>query len=412
MLEKTSMIKKAEFIVDQMQESNSLGKTAFDTSINDMVRTMVREGSLAENILDVKNLTPDTKGVQIDMDDDRQYFVDTIESKGTAFETSFRADDKATFVNGKRYRIDIGMIKTEESKKPEQELVAVPELVDMIKRNGSDYIIRVQDGLFMYALYRAACAGIWADPHNVEGDWTTGVNVGDFTNLNTIITKQELRCHKYIASDTLWQVLHNVDAGDVGDLAGEIFQNGYAEKKILNMPMATTIRGGLECKIYTKTTGVGAISIAAVDATTGTYAVTDDVGTEIANLVSTGQVVIGDYFYGVTGDYGQVTDISKSLSAIYVYPVDGFNNDGDNKALGWNVTNDGKCFDFALENGEQWTRLYQTVERNFLGKIVRLGTDKSWSKWEMNIFHWASYRNVGMGFGDIRGIAMLSVRIR
>ena len=410
-MEKTSMYKKAEFIVEQMGESNQLGKTAFDTSITDMVRTMVREGSLAENILDVKNLTPETKGVQIDIDEDRQYYVDAIESKGTAFETSFRASHEATFVNGKRYRIDIGMLATEESKKPEQELLTVPELVDMIKRNGSDYIIRIQDGLFMYALYRAATAGIWADPHNVEGDWSTGVVAGDFTNLNTVITKQELRCHKFIASDTLWQVMHNVDAGDVGDLAGEIWQNGYSEKKIFNMPMATTIRGGLECKIYTKTTGVGAILIAALDATTGSYAITDDAGTEIADLISTGQVVIGDYFYGVvTANYGQVVDIDSALSTIHVYPVGPFTT-GD-VALGWTVTNDGKCFDFALPNGEQWTRLYMTVERNFLGKIVRLGTDKSWSKWEKNIFHWMSWRNMGMGFGDIRGIAMLSVKIR
>ena len=412
-MEKTSMYKKAEAIVEQMIESNQLGKTAFDTSITDMVRTMVREGSLAENILDVKNLTPDTKGVQIDMDEDRPYYVDTIESKGTAFETSFRADHDATFVNGKRYRIDIGMIETEESKKPEQELLTVPELVDMIKRNGSDYIIRVQDGLFMYALYRAATAGIWADPHNVDGDWSTGVVAGDMTNLNTVITKQELRCHKYIASDTLWQVLHNVDAGDVGDLAGDIWQNGYAEKKIFNMPMATTIRGGLECKIYTKYTGLAALVIANVDATTGTYAVTAG-GTEVSDLIDTGQVVIGDYVYAVTtGYYGQVVDISKALGTLYVYPVSaGWNDDAGNKTLGWSITNDGKCFDFALANGEQWTRLYMTVSRDFLGKIVRLGTDKSWSKWEKNIFHWMSYRNVGMGFGDIRGIAMLSVRIR
>ena len=80
--------------------------------------------------------------------------------------------------------------------------------------------------------------------------------------------------------------------------------------------------------------------------------------------------------------------------------------------LGWYIENDGYYFDFVLENGQHWTRMYQLVDRNFLGKIIREGTDTAWSRWIEDMFEWSAWRYIGIGFGDIRGISMVSVRLR
>jgi len=63
-------------------------------------------------------------------------------------------------------------------------------------------------------------------------------------------------------------------------------------------------------------------------------------------------------------------------------------------------------FTDASDATENYIYLFTAPE--YLGKIIKIGTDTMWSKWEKDIFHWSSWRYVGMGFGDTRGIARLS----
>ncbi len=62
------------------------------------------------------------------------------------------------------------------------------------------------------------------------------------------------------------------------------------------------------------------------------------------------------------------------------------------------------------EHGE-YHHLYLFVDPMFLGKMIRLGPDYVWSKWEKSIFMWSNWRHVGIGFGNINGLARMTVKV-
>lgn len=68
-------------------------------------------------------------------------------------------------------------------------------------------------------------------------------------------------------------------------------------------------------------------------------------------------------------------------------------------------------FDHVADDGKVYSDIYLFVEPNFLGKIIKIDDDAIWSEWKKDVFEWMSWRYVGLGFGDIRGIAMLRVQI-
>jgi hypothetical protein len=422
-----ALIKTAESIVNPAL-SGDYGKVAeeFNRHVGGMIRTIVREASLAEAILPVKTVTPNTPGMQLYMAEDRFRYVEEIEQDALAFETSFRAGTTGTFRSTKRYAIDIGMIKTEKYRKPEQELWAAPKLVDMLRKNGANYIIRRQDALFMDALLRATKASIWSYPHNMVTDWTSGIVGADLVDLKTLITDQELVPSKWIASVTGWNELSKVDNSDVGDMAGKVMIEGFPGKQIYNLPCETTIKGKLarddKALIYDSTGSGNELtddSVVESGDMIGSYKVEDETGTKLASMIQNGEITIGDLIYSVdaTPKVGQVIGFSGS-TGVFVYPVPVTSGapapwDGSTTlTAGWKVYDSGKFFDHVLENGHVYTKFYLAVAPDYLGKILRMGEDRSHSKWEENIFEWTAWRNIGMGFGDIRGLAMINIRIR
>lgn len=68
-------------------------------------------------------------------------------------------------------------------------------------------------------------------------------------------------------------------------------------------------------------------------------------------------------------------------------------------------------FDHVASDGKVYSDIYLFVEPSFLGKIIKIDDDAIWSEWKKDVFEWMSWRYVGLGFGDVRGIAMLRVRI-
>ena len=411
MIEKFAELEKqaTEIIGHLVNDDRSGFKIAFDEGAGDVVRTVVREGAISEAILPVKTLDGNSKGMQKYTDRDGFYYIEDIESDGVAFETSFRAEAKPTFVDGKRYTIDIGKIRSEKKKKPQIELMVASKLVDMIKTNNANAILRQQDGLFMEALYAASTAGVWNVPHNIEGNWSSGITRTDLINLMNLIAGQELVSTKWLGSQIAWNTMLGVDGQDVGDLAGEVWTDGYREKKLFKMPFVSTIKGNLNRPVYVKylSAGTSTLTIAAV--ANGTHNVKDNAGTQIQDIINSGEVQVGDQFYAVDGENGQVVEVKAS--SLEVYPTDGLFDNSSTATVGWWVENNGQFFDFTLANGQKWTKIYQLVEASFLGKIIKVGTDQMWSKWEEDIFEWSSWRQVGMGFGDIRGIAQLNLRL-
>lgn len=71
----------------------------------------------------------------------------------------------------------------------------------------------------------------------------------------------------------------------------------------------------------------------------------------------------------------------------------------------------GNFFDYEADDGKVYTDIYLFTEPNFLGKLIKVDDDSLWSKWEKDVFEWASWRYCGLGFGDIRGMAMMRIRL-
>ena len=199
----------------------------------------------------------------------------------------------------------------------------------MVKENNSNEIRRMQDVAFM-RLVKAAITyhGNYIGGDNADGtsgviDWSTsGPTKLKLTALKGKITAQELKPERWLMSQLMWDTFSAMDAGEIGDLAGDMFKHGLTDKKLLELPAIVTVKSQLN------------------DGTTG-----------------------GAHFFDYTS--------------------------------GSNV----------------YTNIYLFVAPNYLGKIVKVGTDSIWSEWKKDVFHWNSWRYVGIGFGDSRGIARLRVKL-
>jgi hypothetical protein len=306
-------------------------KIAFDTAARNYIRKTVHEESVAEKILEVVTVDREHPKIQIDADSDSMYYLESIETGAIACEVSIRGEWLPRFVDGERYKIYIGKIESEPVKKPQLELMVANELVKMVKENNAEQIRRTQDVAFMRAVKAAVTANTaYIGGDNADGstsaiDWSsTGPVKLPLVNLMGKITYNELVPAKWLMTETMWNQLAGMDAGEIGDLAGELLTGGMGEgKTLLKLPVVTTIKSKL------------------ADGTLG-----------------------GQYF-----------------------------------------------FDYRPSSTTLISNIYLFTDPGYLGKIVKVGTDNVWSKWEKDVFHWNSWRYVGLGFGDTRGIARLRVKL-
>jgi len=318
--------KNAHVIVDHLVNNDfGMFKQSFDTSARTYIRRYVRENSISERILDVVNVTRDHPKVQIEDEVDVMYYLEAIEIGATALQVSIRGSWEPRFVDGKRYRIEIGKIESEPVKKPQLELMVANNLVKMVKENNAEQIRRTQDVAFMSAMVTAIAAngnrlGGATTSYGSAIDWTTTGPVKiPFTNLKSLILGEELLPAKWLMSETMWNAISSMDAGEIGDLSGDMLSNGMPSKKLLELPVETTIKTTL--------------------------------------------------------------------------------NDGTN------------YFFDHIDGTTLCTNIWLVVDKAFLGKIVKVGTDQIWSEWKKDKFHWNSWRYCGIGFGDSRGIARLRVKL-
>jgi hypothetical protein len=279
-------------------------KVGFDEASGGYIRTKVREGSFAEKILPPKTVTMDDKDVQKDLNSDTAVYVMEIEPDAVAMSVGFRAEDQPVFVDGERMAIKIGKIESEPTKKPQMELLVANDIVKMLNKNNAEAIARVQDTAFLKLCNAAVEAETEAQV--VHADTTNAITRLVLTKTMNIITGAELVPDKWLMSDREWNKLLASPLSEIDNLAGVIFKDGLQEKRLLGLPVETSVKSTL-----------------------------------------------------FTAD----------------------------------------------ENGS----IYLFAAPEFLGKIIKIGTDKMWSKWERDIFHWTSWRYIGMGFGDTRGIARLDL---
>lgn len=328
-----SMEKQGAELIQTLSANNTdVFQEKFAAFGGDYLNTKIREDSIAEKILSVKKVDENHPQMQRDLNSDTMYYYEEIEQDAIAMEVAMRADAKPYFVDGKVYTIPIGKIETESTKKPKMELRVAKNIVKFLRENNADAIRRTQDAVFM----RTVRAGlsitnsvIGADVTNFDDytgavvDWTGGADKVSIVNLLNMILAKELKPARWLMSSTAYNALSAIDAGEIGDLSGEMLSNGFSGN-LINLPIVQTIKTGLKD------------------------------------------------------------------------PLAAFGSD---------------MFDHVDDTG-YFTDIYVFTEPNFLGQLIKVDDDAIWSEWRKDIFEWSSWRYCGLGFGDVRGIAMMRVQLR
>lgn len=322
-----------EKIAEQMYEDIKLGNeneiiTKLSEAIPDYVRRYVKENAFSEQLFVNKTVTMQHRNMQRETDSDVRYYIDYKETGAIAAEVSVRGETPPRFVDTESYKINIGKIESEPLKKPWLEIQSAEHLLSMIKTNNAEAIRRTQDLGVMKNI--ASILTTNGTTHYVGGDtssyataidWSDGPVKKHLTQLMAYITRQGLLPEKWLMSQTMWDQFVSMDAGEIGDLAGQIFQGHFGEKKLVKLPVVTTIKTDLE----------------------------DESGIR---------------FF----DYTSGSDI--------------------------------------------YTDIYLFVAPQFLGKMIKVGDDRSESKWEGDILSLSNWRYVGHGFGDTRGVVRMRVKIK
>jgi len=325
-LKEAELAKLADEMVSHLAADDLVNfKLAYDTYGEDIIRTIVREGSIVEQILPVINADINHPNVQREKTTDEFYYMEDVEIDAVALETSFRAGSKATFVTSNKYTISVGKLKSEKVRKPQIELMAAPRLMNMIKQNSANKIIRMQDGLFMSGVKTAVEYDSWSSGnHYLTADWIAGADKKDIIAIMNLISEQELVPQTFLMSNSCWNYILTEEGTNFGADAGERLYGGHKVKTLFSLPVITTVKEGL----------------------------------------SRGS----DSYFMETSE-----DSAGTNKYYYIY-----------------------CF----------------VDPQFLGKVIRVGKDNVWSRWDEDIFEWSSWRYAGLGFGDSRGIVRLRVQVK
>lgn len=407
-MNKHAELEKRANTVRQLLKDPDKFKTAFTKSGEEVIKTVVQEESIVSKVLNEVNVTVDSDHVYPrNGNRDGWYYRMAIEEDATAYVTDFRSENRPRFVDGKYMEIGIDKVETEEYKKPKDELEAAPHIYDMLKRNGANYIRRIQDSKLMDVLYTSASLGTWDNAHTFETDWSSGTDPFDMTTLSNIITKQELKSARFIMSETAKETLANLDNADIGNGSFTMFQEGMDGKNVRKKEIVSTIKGQLEIPSYLKLTGDGTVQNA-VDADP-LLTIYDDGSSDMATYLDAGLIQVGDIYEDANGNKGTIVDAGSTTAGRIIIHYSGSKPSGT--ATGWKIWSGNKAFDFTLPNGVNYTRIYCVTDKDYLGKFINKDGNTVWTDWVKELFHWQAWKKMGLGIGNAKGISVMNVQL-
>ena len=316
------MQKLAELMTDAINTQQfDLVKNAFADAATDYIIRYCQEESFAEKILSPRNIASpkDHQNIIPSMDSDDYYYWEFLETGARAQEVSVRGVQEPHYVDSSKWRIFFAPIQTDPVKKPYDELLMAPRLMDMIRVNNAEQVRRVQDSRFMtHTNYGLANTG-----QIVHGNWDNSgevsINKTDIVRLRQMLVRHELVPAKLLMSNFAWEYFWGANHEDIGPVISEVFFNGIKQDKLAGDPIIKTIKTGL---------------------------------------------------------------VDSSGASFFDY-VDGL--------------------------GRQHVRIFAFADEKYLGRLIKIGSDQTFAKWEGHIFEFYSRRVIGMGFGDVRGIACLDI---
>jgi len=317
------MQKVAELMQDAINSGQfDLVKNAFADAATDYIVRYCQEESFAEKILSPRNIA-DPKShpqIQLSMTSDDFYYWEWLETGARAQEVAVRGKEEPYYVDSEKWRVFFAPIQTDPVKKPYEELLVAPRLMDMIRVNNAEQVRRQQDIRFM----RHTGYGLLNTGQTITGNWNNdgeiSMNKTDIVRLRNAIIRHELVPAKLLMSHLAWEYFYGSDHEDIGPIISDIFFKGMQQSELAGSPIIKTVKTGL------------------VDAA-------------------------GNSFFD------------------YVDPV----------------------------TNEQHIRIFAYADEKYLGRMIKIGADQTYAQWDGHIFSFYSRRNLGLGFGDVRGISCLDV---
>jgi len=418
------LVKEAQDVLAHL-DNKTLFKQAFDERIPGLIKTVVKEESFVGKILNYRNVDINSDGVQRRIDGvDGIYVIKEVESNAIGFATSFRSGVKPHYPDTKIFAMDIGKIRTERFRKPYMELKVATNLVKMLQENGINYLARIQDAKLLESSLRAASAYTqWAIPHHIHADWSAGVDKNDFVHLKNIFAYHELLPAKIVMSHVLSNTLSKTVSLTYGEVAAKMYHEGVTNTNFDGLPFLASIKtnlGGGEAEYkftkYSTATNPGTDRITVGAVANGVQQVSDNVGTAVETMIHNGVLSIGDEVVVGDTNIGIVVAIDAANNVFSMRVSQGTIGAADN--VQWVLRSNGRLFDFILpvgnyeQSGWKYSRLYSYTAPEFLGDFIQFDSDQSETKWDEDKFEWTNWRYIGMGFGDIRGIACMTVRVQ
>ncbi len=242
------MVKVAELMADAINSNQfDLVKNAFADAATDYIVRYCQEESFAEKILTPRNIA-DPKShpqIQLEMTSDDFYYWEWLEAGARAMEVSVRGKEEPYFVDSEKWRVRFAPIQTDPVKKPYEELLVAPRLMDMIRTNNAEQVRRAQDGRFM----RHVGYGLLNTGQVVNANWVSGdeisMNKMDITRLRNMIIRHELAPAKLLMSNFAWEYFWGADHEDIGPVISEIFFKGMNQNELAGSPIIKTVKTGL-----------------------------------------------------------------------------------------------------------------------------------------------------------------------
>ena len=212
-------------------------KTAFENAAGRYIKTRVTEDAWSEKLF-----VPIPVGLEdliVDDKTDTLYYQEEIEhDKAEAIESSYRAADEPSFVDGKRYKIRIAKLRTMPVKKQEMELLAAKNLINFIKNNAADELRRLKDSKVKYLIDQAVNY-----TGNVVSTGDNYIQKEHLVELIGLLIKEKRNVANILMSAAAWNNLNKWDQVEWGDAIADRTVNGIQEKRLLDTSIIVTING-------------------------------------------------------------------------------------------------------------------------------------------------------------------------
>lgn len=226
------MEKTAQLIADAVGSNQfDVVKTAFADASNDYILRYCQEESFAEKILTPETIL-DPKShpqIQVSMDSDDFYYWNYVETGARAMEVAVRGVQEAKFVDSEKWTMQFAPIETDPVKKPYEEMLVAPRLLDMIRKNNAEEIRKKQDERFMRLTHLGMPAA-----NKLTADWndsgTFSLNKTDIVRLRNAIKRYKLNPTKLLMSEFAWEYFFAAGHEDIGPMIGELFFGGVEGK--------------------------------------------------------------------------------------------------------------------------------------------------------------------------------------